>query len=294
MLGAGLWADRGQAPRTGLPAPLSPGVCRRAGPGRRLRALLVRGSQPCAPCSSSSTTPPAGAMHLQFVAVGVDLRLLQRDPAVSGATRQARSRSTPALRRLSGQQAQRGCHGDGMTQFSPRPREGAQHRDHLRQLQPGQGSRRERAANKTLQDRLVKELRLAGVSTIGGRQRLPAQLHGRLQRPLRQGAVQRQGPSSAHVAARSAGRSLYLAGGADTVAVTHPPVRPHPLHDRTVRVRSGRDRPPGRTVVDYPPMAGWRSAIKGRSMPYRTFDSLRPRHASCRAWRTSGWVACSL
>jgi hypothetical protein len=46
MLDAGLWADRVKRRGRDLPAPLSPGVRRRAGAGRWLRALVVRGSRP--------------------------------------------------------------------------------------------------------------------------------------------------------------------------------------------------------------------------------------------------------
>jgi len=76
-----------------------------------------------------------------------------------------------------------GLHGDGMTQF-----EGAQHRDHLRQLQPGQGPRRARQQDPAGPPGEGAPPRRR--QHYGRRQRLPAGLHGRLQRPLRQGAVQ--------------------------------------------------------------------------------------------------------
>jgi hypothetical protein len=47
-------------------------------------------------------------------------------------------------------------------------------------------------AHKTLQDRLVKELRLAGAWLHGWRERPPPGVHGRLQRALCQGAADKK------------------------------------------------------------------------------------------------------
>ncbi len=80
--------------------------------------------------------------------------------------------------------------GDGMTQFGR-----ALHALNIDIIcansSPAKG--RVERANKTLQDRLVKELRLAGGGNPGRGQRPPPGLHRRLQRTLCQSAGQRQG-----------------------------------------------------------------------------------------------------
>jgi hypothetical protein len=135
-----------------------------------------------------------------------------------------------------------GLYGDGMTQFGRA----------LKALSieiicanSSQAKGRVERANKTLQDRLVKELRLAGVSTMeDGNAFLPAFMADYNARFAK--APFNEGPAPAHAGSGPAGRSLHLARRADAVAVPHPPVRQHPLPDRTVRVRPGRDRPAGR------------------------------------------------
>ena len=89
--------------------------------------------------------------------------------------------------------------GDGMTQFGR-----ALHALNIdiicansspaNKLAPGLNRGRVERANNTLQDRLVKELRLAGAATLAdGNALLPAFLHHRLQRALCQSAGRRQG-----------------------------------------------------------------------------------------------------
>jgi Helix-turn-helix domain len=82
--------------------------------------------------------------------------------------------------------------GDGMTQFGR-----ALHALNIDIIcaNSSQAKGRVERANATLQDRLVKEMRLLGISN-GGRQCVPAGIHGRLQRPLCQAALRRQGSAS--------------------------------------------------------------------------------------------------
>jgi len=124
-----------------------------------------------------------------------------------------------------------GLHGDGMTQFGRA----------LKALSieiicanSSQAKGRVERANKTLQDRLVKELRLAGVSTMeAGNAFLPtfmADYNARFAKaPFNDKDLHRPMTPS-----ESAGRSLHLARRADPVAVPDAPVRQHPFHDRTV------------------------------------------------------------
>ena len=72
--------------------------------------------------------------------------------------------------------------GQGMTQFG---RALAELNIEILCANSSQAKGRVERVNRTLQDRLVKELRLAGISDDRGRQRVPAGLHGALQRPLR-------------------------------------------------------------------------------------------------------------
>ena len=74
--------------------------------------------------------------------------------------------------------------GDGMTQFGR-----ALHALNIDIIcaNSSQAKGRVERANGTLQDRLVKEMRLSGIDTPRGRQCVPAGLYGGLQCPLRQG-----------------------------------------------------------------------------------------------------------
>ena len=90
--------------------------------------------------------------------------------------------------------------GDGMTQFGRAL--DALNIDIIG-ANSSQAKGRVERAHKTLQDRLVKELRLAGVCTHAGRgQRPPPRLYRRLQQALRQGDDEREGPAPAAAASR--------------------------------------------------------------------------------------------
>ncbi len=181
-----------------------------------------------------------------------------------------------------------GLHGDGMTQFGRA----------LKALNieiicanSSQAKGRVERANKTLQDRLVKELRLAGVSTMeAGNAFLPAFMADYNARFAKAPFNDKDLHRPMH-AQGSAGRGLHLARRADPVAVPHPPVRQHPLHDRTVRVRPGRDRPAGSRSWTSP-MADWRSATRAAACPIgpSTSCGASPRRP---CWRTSGSAASS-
>ena len=84
--------------------------------------------------------------------------------------------------------------GDGMTQFGR-----ALHALNIEIIcaNSSQAKGRVERAHKTLQDRLVKELRLAGACDPGGGECPPPGLHGRLQRALRQTAGEWQRPAPA-------------------------------------------------------------------------------------------------
>jgi hypothetical protein len=149
-----------------------------------------------------------------------------------------------------------GLHGDGMTQFGRA----------LKALSieiicanSSQAKGRVERAHKTLQDRLVKELRLAGVSTMeDGNAFLPtfmADYNARFAKaPFNDKDLHRPMRSRDRLDEAFAWR-----------AERTPPVRQHPLHDRTVRVRPSGHRPEGR----------------GRGLPRRaTRGSLQgPKHA---------------
>ena len=116
--------------------------------------------------------------------------------------------------------------GDGMTQFGR-----ALHALNIDIIcaNSSQAKGRVERANKTLQDRLVKELRLAGAA-----QWRPAmhcsRLSGRLQRPLRQRAGEQQGPASAIARRRRSRRRVCLAGGAHAFAGIDPAIRQGRVH----------------------------------------------------------------
>jgi transposase len=84
-------------------------------------------------------------------------------------------------------------------------------------------------ANLTLQDRLVKELRLRGISSSRGGQRLCPSLRRRLQQALREAAQEQLRRPSPAACRRGPGSDLYLARAAQGVDVPHPATRPSAL-----------------------------------------------------------------
>jgi hypothetical protein len=84
--------------------------------------------------------------------------------------------------------------GNGMTQFG---RALSDLNIEILCANTSQAKGRVERAHHTLQDRLVKELRLAGINTIEAANDVSAQLHRRLQRPLCQATGPRSGLSSA-------------------------------------------------------------------------------------------------
>jgi hypothetical protein len=127
-------------------------------------------------------------------------------------------------------------------------------------------------ARKTLQDRLVKELRLAGAHDIeAGNALLPAFMAD-YNRRFAKPAPERQGSASAARAARRSRRQLRLARRKNSHPVADGPVRPGDVHPRAERdhPRAGpqeghRLRFPGRPDRGPPP---------GPGPAYRTFDRI--------------------
>jgi transposase len=138
--------------------------------------------------------------------------------------------------------AKAGVTGDGMTQFGR-----ALHALNIEIIcaNTSQAKGRVERANKTLQDRLVKEMRLAGVNTLeAGNAFLPgfvADYNARFAKP----------PANAKdlhrpmAPARPAGRRLQLAGRADAVAVADPAIRQGAVHPGPDRGGPGGDRQAG-------------------------------------------------
>src|SRR3954453_23032123 len=153
------------------PAALSPGLRRRARADRRLRAWVVRGPRPAVHALGvhRRRDEPSHAPALR--ADRVDLRLLRGHAGLPAAPRQAGGVLLGQARRVPGQPQGRGG-GDGMTQFG---RALDQLNIDIICANVPQAKGRVERANGTLQDRLVKEMRLAGLSTIeAGNQVLPA------------------------------------------------------------------------------------------------------------------------
>src|SRR4051794_39769147 len=153
------------------PAALSPGLCGRARADRRLRAWVVRGPRPAVHALGvhrrCNEPPHAPALR----ANRVDLRLLRSHAGLPAAPRQAGGVLLRQARCVPGQPQGRG----GRGRHDP-VRSGARSAEHdiICANAPQAKGRVERASG-TLQDRLVKEMRLAGIDTIeAGNAFLPA------------------------------------------------------------------------------------------------------------------------
>ena len=119
--------------------------------------------------------------------------------------------------------------GDGMTQFGR-----ALHELNIDIIcaNSSQAKGRVERANLTLQDRLVKELRLAGILVDGSGQRVPAGVHGRLQSPLCEGSLQRQGRSPAARPGRRSRRRIRLERRAHGLQQLDAAIRQGAVHPR--------------------------------------------------------------
>ena len=174
-----------------LPARLS----RRAGPDRRLRAPLVRGSRPQVHPAGvhRRCDQPADAPAVRPDRVDLFLFLGRHEPIFETHGKPiafySDKHSVFRVNRAAGATT------DGMTQFGR-----ALHDLSIEIIcaNSSQAKGRVERANKTLQDRLVKELRLAGDQHHRRRQRLPPQISRRLQRPFRQARRQPQGSAQTH------------------------------------------------------------------------------------------------
>ena len=130
--------------------------------------------------------------------------------------------------------------------------------------------------NKTLQDRLVKELRLAGASQLWptGNALLPAFIADYNARFAKSPANAKDLHRPLH-AGDDLEDAFRLEGGAHAVAGTDPPIRQGDLCFGTERAGQGGDRQAGHrgSII---PMAGYRSVTRVWSLPTtRTFDKLR-------------------
>src|SRR6516165_3838291 len=188
---------RSQATQTHPPTAAAARVCWRAGSGRRQRALVVRGSRTAmhfaGVCRRRDQPTDASAICRERV----DLCLFPCGPRLSGGLGQAGC----VLQRQAGvsRVSHPGALGsDRMTQFG-RALPALNIDIICANSSPAKG--RVERANKTLQDRLLKELRLAGAATVAeGNAFLPAFIadynarfakapvnHKDLHRPLRAG-----------------------------------------------------------------------------------------------------------
>ncbi len=133
-------------------------------------------------------------------------------------------------------------------------------------------------ANQTLQDRLVKELRLPRYRYDRGGQRLCAGVHGGFQRAFWQASTQSEGHASTAGRSREPGWCHVPQGGSQAVAFLT--LR----YDKVMFILDPTERATALTgkkvvVCDYPD--GRLEITDGEaSLPYRTFDTLRSVHRS--------------
>src|SRR3954470_11008445 len=233
------------------PAPPPPRLPGRAGAGRRLRAPLVRGPRP--------------ALHAPR------LRRRRHQPADAPAVRAQRehARLPPG-----GEELRRGARpagrDDGVTQFGRAMRE--LNVEVICANSPQAKGRVERA-HKTLQDRLVKELRLAGVSTVEAANAfLPAfvaDYNARFAKEPRLAEdLHRPAPGAADLDEIMTVREERTVSASLTLRYDKMLILLEPS-DTTRALARQRV-----TVVNYP---DGRFAIrhKGRDLPFRVFDKLR-------------------
>ena len=264
MIEAGLWLSAQQ--RRALPsAAAAPRGLGRAGADRRQRASLVRGSRRAMHPAGvhRRCDRPADAAALR--AVGECLCLfrglagLSRDAWLPGRLLQRQAFGVP--RRQEGSQGRSG--------HDPvRPGVGrAQHRDPVRQFEPGQGSGR--AGQPDLAGPAGQGSAAGRDQRHRGRQRVPAGLHGALQRPLRRcprtcrrsaPAAERRPRSPArilcHREQRHVGQQLTLSYERKRIMLEQ--------NDTTVGLAGSMSTPtPSRT-------AGWRFAGTGCPCPTRS------------------------
>ena len=110
--------------------------------------------------------------------------------------------------------------GQGMTQFG---RALAELNIEILCANSSQAKGRVERVNRTLQDRLVKELRMAGISEHRGRQRVPAGLHRALQRPLRRCSRPPERPAPAAEHRHPSGCARSSAGASSAMSASSSP-----------------------------------------------------------------------
>ena len=159
--------------------------------------------------------------------------------------------------------------GQGMTQFG---RALAELNIEILCANSSQAKGRVERVNRTLQDRLVKELRMAGISDTRGRQRVPAGLHRALQRPLRRRPRPpgRSAPAAEHPA-RPPARHPLPARAALCRAAAHPVLRAQADHAGAERA-TDRARRASMSTPTPSPTAGSRCAGRGCPCPIKVFD----------------------
>ena len=270
MIEAGIWARPQAAPKAHPSAALSARVRRRTGADRRLRALVVRGSRaamhPAGVCRRRDQPADASAVCRERVRP----LPISTPPAPIWRPGASRSRSTATSTASSGSTIRGALGGDGMTQFGR-----ALHALNIDIIcaNSSQAKGRVERAHKTLQDRLVKELRLAGAATLAaGNALLPAFMadyNARfakppankkdLHRPLRAGDDLED--AFAWKEERTLSQALTLQYD-KVIFILEPSEQAKAAIGKRVTVV---DYPDGRLAIRY----------KGVELAYRTFDKIR-------------------